>query len=161
MSSKSKTLFQGLPKCSQVPADGVSFDSGTLTLLLKMRAVGCLIPQCDRSPKTERGRRVASSAVMANGHQISVVPLPPSSSTVVSVRRSARPSIRGGLSAARRHRAGGLISANCVRESPALFCSPSLEPRRRWKGKGRGTEGMSAPTRPSHSLSCVPILSLF
>ena len=114
-----------------------------------------------RSPKTERERRVASSAVMANGHQISVVPLPPSSSTVVSVRRSARPSIRGGLSAARRHRAGGLISANCVRESPALFCSPSLEPRRRWKGKGRGTEGMSSPTRPSHSLSCVPILSLF
>ena len=48
MSSKSKTLFQGLPKCSQVPADGVSFDSGTLTLLLKMRAVGCLIPQCVR-----------------------------------------------------------------------------------------------------------------
>ena len=48
MSSKSKTLFQALPKCSQVPADEVSLDSGTLTLLLKMRAVGCLIPQCAR-----------------------------------------------------------------------------------------------------------------
>ena len=53
MSSKSKTLFQGLPKCSQVPADGVSFDSGTLTLLLKMRAVGCHIPQCGSASECE------------------------------------------------------------------------------------------------------------
>ena len=46
MSSKSKTLFQGLPKCSQVPAGEVSSDPVTLALLLKMRAMGCLIPQC-------------------------------------------------------------------------------------------------------------------
>ena len=48
MSSKSKTLFQGLPKCSQVPAGEVSSDSVPLALSLKMRAMGCLIPQCVR-----------------------------------------------------------------------------------------------------------------
>ena len=48
MGSKSKTLFHCLPKCSRVPAGEVSLDSMTLALSLKMKAVGCHIPQCGR-----------------------------------------------------------------------------------------------------------------
>ena len=90
MSSKSKTLFQGLPKCSQVPAGEVSSDSVTLALLLKMRAVGCLIPQCVpvclidrywmhyvRRLKLDRGMNETAGRRKCDRHQKRVGPLHP------------------------------------------------------------------------------------
>ena len=84
---------------------------------------------------------VASSTVMANGHQISDVPFSPSSLLFHScVRRSARPSVRpseeGALMPAAAPAAAASL-APIVSENPPRFLFPSLEPRRGGDGKGR------------------------
>ena len=52
--------------------------------------------------------------------------------------------------------------APIVSENPPRFLFPSLEPRRRrWEGKGRGTEGMSAPARPQPQSAVFPFCAYF